>query len=361
MSITAHGTARVGRGPAMTQSEALLVVAALVSRAGGASVAEVAEATGRSHRWVRTTLAAWSAEGLVERPAGVGGLDRIAGASQVTPVSGVVVHIGPRSAAQVGYELAWETRLGRADDWRRQAGVTPRLAEALAAERRGPRLGRLRRGGGGLTVNGAVDEDEATAMPGGRPPAGVGRGLRWRLWCWARLAGVGVGGVLAAAAGLLLWGRAWAARPLPVLDALVYTAAVTGLAVHAWDAAEWLLAGRRRPGPEGEAPAGGAGPVLDEGHERLAPASLEAGFAELVEARRYLADAGYLDGTPGSGQRLVDGVRLVVDERCRLANMLLPGVDRSAADDGQLTLPPATPTPGVPATTTGPGREVRDV
>jgi hypothetical protein len=52
-------------------------------------------------------------------------------------VEGVpVVHIGPRPAEQVGYDLAWEARLGRADDWRREACVTPRLARALAAEQR---------------------------------------------------------------------------------------------------------------------------------------------------------------------------------------------------------------------------------
>ena len=47
-----------------------------------------------------------------------------------------VVHIGPQTPEQVGYDLAWQARLGRADDWRRTAGLTPRLAEALAAEER---------------------------------------------------------------------------------------------------------------------------------------------------------------------------------------------------------------------------------
>jgi hypothetical protein len=51
-------------------------------------------------------------------------------------VSAPVVHIGPHSAEQVAYDVVWEARLGRADDWRREEALTPRLAEALAAERR---------------------------------------------------------------------------------------------------------------------------------------------------------------------------------------------------------------------------------
>jgi len=49
-------------------------------------------------------------------------------------VSAPVVHIGPQSAEQVGYDLVWEARLGRADDWRRDAVRTAYLVEALAAE-----------------------------------------------------------------------------------------------------------------------------------------------------------------------------------------------------------------------------------
>jgi len=51
-------------------------------------------------------------------------------------VAGAVVHIGPQSPEQVSYDLAWEDRAGRCDDWRHDAAMTPHLAEALAAETR---------------------------------------------------------------------------------------------------------------------------------------------------------------------------------------------------------------------------------
>jgi len=53
---------------------------------------------------------------------------------------GAVIHIGPQSPEQVGYDLAWEDRAGRCDDWRHDAGVQVR-PEALAAEDRPRRMG----------------------------------------------------------------------------------------------------------------------------------------------------------------------------------------------------------------------------
>lgn len=46
-----------------------------------------------------------------------------------------VVHVGPQSAEQVGYDLRWEFDLGRVDDWRLNGRVVLR-PEALAAEER---------------------------------------------------------------------------------------------------------------------------------------------------------------------------------------------------------------------------------
>ena len=52
-------------------------------------------------------------------------------------MAGAVVHFGHRSAEQVGYDLAWQARAARADDWRPdEAVLPPGLADALAAEHR---------------------------------------------------------------------------------------------------------------------------------------------------------------------------------------------------------------------------------
>lgn len=46
-----------------------------------------------------------------------------------------VVHIGPQSPGQVGYDLTWETRTEHYDVWLHDAAVEVRAA-ALAAEQR---------------------------------------------------------------------------------------------------------------------------------------------------------------------------------------------------------------------------------
>lgn len=46
-----------------------------------------------------------------------------------------ILHIGPQSPEQVGYDLAWEDRAGRCDEWLHDVGVVVDR-DALAAETR---------------------------------------------------------------------------------------------------------------------------------------------------------------------------------------------------------------------------------